>query len=217
MISFLYCFKFSFFSNKLSKCFVFNFMRKKTFSWYTKKTRFSFCRPFRSFAAIFWWFKVSNKSCKYSTRSLLLCFFIASILSLVLSLTSWTVIPLNHEFVFSDNNFSILFILAVSSLNVYTILFSGWASNSKYVLLSSVRAGAQMVSYEIPMSLSLFPIIITGNSFSFQNIVFYQIEKNVWNYYIIPALFVFFCSSTCRDKSNSFWSTRGWIRAGSWL
>ena len=70
-----------------------------------------------------------------------------------------------------------LFLLFISSLNVYATLFSGWASNSKYGLLGSIRSGAQMISYELPMTLSLLPIALYASSFNLTNIAIFQQEN----------------------------------------
>ena len=80
----------------------------------------------------------------------------ASIFSLTLSLLPWAILPFNEYFVFSDINCSLLLILLISSLNKYTILFSGWSSNSKYGVLGSIRSGAQMASYEIPLVIVIY-------------------------------------------------------------
>jgi NADH-quinone oxidoreductase subunit H len=75
-----------------------------------------------------------------------------------------------------DSPFGVLFVLAVSSLGVYGIILSGWASNSKYAFIGSLRSAAQMISYEISLSLIILPIILIVNSFSLTEIVFFQQE-----------------------------------------
>lgn len=136
----------------------------------------------------------------------------ASMLSLILSLLSWSVIPFNSKFVISDINLGLLFILFVSSLNVYSTLFSGWSSNSKYGLLGSVRSGAQMISYELPMTLALVPIILTASSMNLSNIVNFQNGQFGWFVYFIPASFIFFITAlaettelllTCRKQNQN--------------
>src|SRR3954454_8112319 len=76
-------------------------------------------------------------------------FLLAPLVSCVLALAAWAVIPVNANWVISDINVGVLFIFAISSLSVYGIIMAGWASNSKYAFLSAVRSAAQMVSYEV--------------------------------------------------------------------
>ena len=115
----------------------------------------------------------------------------ASIFSLTLSLLPWTILPFNEYFVFSDINCSLLLILLISSLNKYTILFSGWSSNSKYGVLGSIRSGAQMASYEIPLLLAILPIILLSSNLNFINIVYFQINF-FWFILLAPNAFIFF-------------------------
>src|SRR5436309_5143961 len=85
-------------------------------------------------------------------------FLLAPLVSCVLALAAWAVIPVNLNWVISDINVGVLFIFAISSLSVYGIIMAGWASNSKYAFLSAVRSAAQMVSYEVSIGF----VIITG-------------------------------------------------------
>ena len=86
-------------------------------------------------------------------------FIIAPIITFMLSLIGWAVIPFDETMVFADINISILFIFAVSSLGVYGILISGWASNSKYAFLGALRSAAQMVSYEVSIGLIIINLL----------------------------------------------------------
>jgi len=128
----------------------------------------------------------------------------ASLLSLILSLLSWSIIPFNSKFVIADINLGLLFILLISSLNVYSTLFSGWSSNSKYGLLGSIRSGAQMISYELPMTLSLLPIILTTGSMNLTNIVNYQLGQFGWFICFIPASFIFFITALAETNRTPF-------------
>ena len=93
------------------------------------------------------------------------------IFAFFLSLLAWSVIPLGFNFQYVEMRFNILFLLAVSSLNVYTIILSGWSSNSRYALLGALRAAAQMISYEISFSVILLSVIICTGSLNIYNIV----------------------------------------------
>lgn len=130
-------------------------------------------------------------------------YLLSSIFSLVLSLLSWSIIPFNSNFVYADINLGLIFILMLSSLNVYTIIFSGWSSNSKYGTLGSIRSGAQMISYELPMSLSVLPILLFSSSANLMNIILFQ-EQNFWFIIFLPSAFIFFVSSLAETNRTPF-------------
>uniref|UniRef100_UPI0030FE1457 NADH dehydrogenase subunit 1 n=1 Tax=Chaetodipterus faber TaxID=75018 RepID=UPI0030FE1457 len=108
-------------------------------------------------------------------------FLLTPMLALTLALTLWAPMPLPHPTV--DLNLSILFILALSSLAVYSILGSGWASNSKYALIGALRAVAQTVSYEVSLGLILLNIIIFTGGFTLHT--FNITQESIW--LILPA------------------------------
>lgn len=93
-------------------------------------------------------------------------YFFAPILALALALGVWGVIPLSSQFVISDLNLGILFVFAISSIGVYAILMSGWSSNSKYAFIGSLRAAAQMISYEVSIGLIIISVILCSGSFN---------------------------------------------------
>nr|YP_003434090.1 NADH dehydrogenase subunit 1 [Clinocottus analis]ACO49622.1 NADH dehydrogenase subunit 1 [Clinocottus analis] len=108
-------------------------------------------------------------------------FLMTPMLALTLALTLWAPLPLPHPVL--DLNLSILFILALSSLAVYSILGSGWASNSKYALIGALRAVAQTISYEVSLGLILLNLIIFTGGFSLQT--FNAAQETIW--LILPA------------------------------
>nr|YP_010010584.1 NADH dehydrogenase subunit 1 [Trematomus bernacchii]QOH99729.1 NADH dehydrogenase subunit 1 [Trematomus bernacchii]UUJ37890.1 NADH dehydrogenase subunit 1 [Trematomus bernacchii] len=110
-----------------------------------------------------------------STSSPLL-FLLAPMLALTLALTLWAPLPLPHPVI--DLNLGVLFILALSSLAVYSILGSGWASNSKYALVGALRAVAQTISYEVSLGLILLSVIIFAGGFSLQT--FCIAQESMW-------------------------------------
>nr|YP_003126927.1 NADH dehydrogenase subunit 1 [Girella punctata]BAH97818.1 NADH dehydrogenase subunit 1 [Girella punctata] len=110
-----------------------------------------------------------------STSSPLL-FLLAPMLALTLALTLWAPMPLPYPVI--DLNLSILFILALSSLAVYSILGSGWASNSKYALIGALRAVAQTISYEVSLGLILLNTIIFTGGFTLQ--IFNVAQESIW-------------------------------------
>nr|AEB40771.1 NADH dehydrogenase subunit 1 [Ophiogobius jenynsi] len=108
-------------------------------------------------------------------------FIVAPILALVLALNLWAPLPLPHSV--ADLNLAILFVLALSSLAVFSILGSGWASNSKYALMGALRAVAQTISYEVTLGLILLSTIIFAGGFALQT--FTVLQESIWLF--IPA------------------------------
>lgn len=98
-------------------------------------------------------------------------FFLAPMLSFVLAMIAWVVIPFNDTWVLADINVAILYVFAISSLEVYGVIMGGWASNSKYPFLGSLRSAAQMISYEVSLGLIIIGIIISTGSLNFGDIV----------------------------------------------
>jgi NADH-quinone oxidoreductase subunit H len=115
-------------------------------------------------------------------------FVFAPILTLFLSLTGWSVIPFSVTGFFVDINLGILFIFAVSSLGVYGIILSGWASNSRYAFFGALRSAAQMVSYEVAIGLILISVLVCVGSLNFIDIVLFQ----HFVFFAIPLFPVFF-------------------------
>lgn len=114
-------------------------------------------------------------------------FLLAPSLSFILSLLSWSVIPFSEGLVLCDINLGILYLFAISSLNVYGILFAGWSSNSKYAYLGALRSAAQMISYEISIGFTILSVVICAGSFNLSTIVLAQ--KKIW--FIVPLLPIF--------------------------
>ena len=105
-------------------------------------------------------------------------FTIAPVIGAVCVLMSFAVIPFSPSIGVSDLNIGLLFFLAMASLSVYSVVLAGWASNSKYALLGSMRAAAQMVSYEVFMGLSVMGVVLLTGSFNLREIVLAQ--QNGW-------------------------------------
>lgn len=127
-------------------------------------------------------------------------FIIAPLLTFVLSLIGWAVIPLSETVVISDLNLGILYLLAISSLSVYGIVMAGWSSNSKYPFLGSLRSAAQMISYEVSIGFIIVNICLCVGSFNLSNIVLSQ--TNVW--FIIPLfpMFILFYISMLAETNR---------------
>jgi NADH-quinone oxidoreductase subunit H len=117
----------------------------------------------------------------------LVVFLIAPMLSFILSLMGWAVIPLGEGAVLSDLNVGILYLFAISSLSVYGIITSGWSSNSKYPFLGALRSAAQMISYEVSIGFIIVSVVMCAGSFNLSKIIIAQ--QSIW--YIIPLFPVF--------------------------
>lgn len=130
-------------------------------------------------------------------------FLLAPCVTFLLSLIAWAVIPFDDGMVLADINVGILYLFAVSSLAVYGILMSGWASNSRYAFLGAVRSAAQMVSYEVSMGFVIITVLLCVGSLNLSDIV--TAQKNMW--FIIPLLpmaVVFFISILAETNRHPF-------------
>jgi len=116
-------------------------------------------------------------------------FFIAPLITFVVAVIAWAVIPFSPGWVLADINVAILYVLAVSSLGVYGIMMGGWASNSKYPFLGALRSAAQMISYEVSMGLIIIGVILSTGSLNFGEIVRAQEGSyGLFNWYWLPHL-----------------------------
>ena len=130
-------------------------------------------------------------------------FILSPIITFTLALIAWAVIPIDNGIVLSNINVGIMYLVAVSSLSVYGIIMAGWASNSRYAFLGSLRSAAQMISYEVSIGLIIINILITVGSLNLSEIVLAQ--KNVW-YFLphFPMFIVFFISTLAETNRAPF-------------
>lgn len=139
----------------------------------------------------------------------LFIYFFAPILALTLALTIWGVMPLKHNQVTSDLNLGILFIFAVSSVGVYAILMSGWASNSKYAFIGALRAAAQMISYEVSIGLIIICVILCSGSLNLMVVNLTQ-NQTIWFLFpLFPSAIMFFISCLAETNRAPFDLTEG--------
>ena len=135
-------------------------------------------------------------------------FILAPLTSFVLALIAWAVIPFNDGWVLSDINVAILYVFAVSSLEVYGVIMGGWASNSKYPFLGSLRSAAQMISYEVSIGLIIIGVILSTGSMNFGDIVRAQDGNlGLFNWYWLPhfpMVFLFFISALAETNRPPF-------------
>jgi len=127
-------------------------------------------------------------------------FLLAPLLTFILSLLGWGVIPYGEGLVYSDINVGLLYLLAVSSLGVYGVLISGWASNSKYAFLGALRSAAQMVSYEVSLGLIIITVLLCGGSLNLSNLVFSQ--EDIWYLFPLSPIFVTFYISALAETNR---------------
>ncbi|MCZ8080899.1 MAG: NADH-quinone oxidoreductase subunit NuoH [Fuscovulum sp.] len=135
-------------------------------------------------------------------------FFLAPMLSFVLALMAWAVIPFDDGWVLANINVAILFVFAMSSLEVYGVIMGGWASNSKYPFLGSLRSAAQMISYEVSLGLIIIGIILSTGSMNLSAIVAAQDgDLGLFNWYWLPHLpmvALFFISALAETNRPPF-------------
>jgi NADH-quinone oxidoreductase subunit H len=144
--------------------------------------------------------KLFSKETILPSNSNVIIFLLAPILTFLLSLISWSVIPFSDKIVLSDINVGILYLFATSSLSVYGIVMAGWSSNSKYPFLGALRSAAQMISYEISIGFIIVNVCICAGSFNLSSIIFAQ--KNIW--FIVPLfpMFVIFYISMLAETNR---------------
>jgi NADH-quinone oxidoreductase subunit H len=127
-------------------------------------------------------------------------FILAPIVTMTLALIAWAVIPFSETQVLANINVGILYLFAVSSLGVYGIIMGGWASNSKYPFLGSIRSAAQMVSYEVSIGIIIINVLLCVGSLNLNDIVLAQ--ENIW--FVIPLfpMFVIFFISALAETNR---------------
>ncbi len=130
-------------------------------------------------------------------------FILAPMITFVLSLIAWAVIPFSENWVLADINVGILYLFAISSLGVYGVIIAGWASNSKYAFLGALRSAAQMVSYEVSIGFVIVTVLVCVGSLNLSDIVLAQ--KNLWFFIpLFPMFIVFFVSALAETNRAPF-------------
>lgn len=141
-------------------------------------------------------------------------FVIAPVMTIMPALAAWAVVPFGPEKVLADVNAGLLFMMAITSMEVYGVIIAGWASNSKYAFLGAMRASAQMVSYEIAMGFVLVIVLMVSGSLNFTDIVVaqskgYFADKGLhflsWNWLpLLPIFFVYIISGIAETNRHPF-------------
>lgn len=137
------------------------------------------------------------------TSSNKIIFITASLASFSISLSSWSVIPFLSGSTYADIDLALLFLFAVSSLNVYGIIMAGWSSNSRYAFLGALRSASQMISYEVSFGLILLNVVLCVGSLNLHSIVCFQ--EQVWLIVpLFPVFFLFFVSAIAETNRAPF-------------
>ena len=130
-------------------------------------------------------------------------FVAAPMLTFLLALVAWAVIPFQAGWVLADINVGILYLFAISSLGVYGIIIAGWASNSKYAFLGGLRSAAQMVSYEVSIGLVIITVLLCAGSLNLSKIV--EAQRTIWFAIpLFPMFVVFFVSALAETNRAPF-------------
>ena len=130
-------------------------------------------------------------------------FAMAPMLTFILSLIAWAVIPFDVGMVLSDINVGILYLFAISSLGVYGVIMAGWASNSKYAFLGALRSAAQMVSYEVSIGFVIITVLLCVGSLNLSAIV--EAQKTIWFAIpLLPMFVIFFVSALAETNRAPF-------------
>ena len=145
-------------------------------------------------------FKLLVKETVLPSSSNKFLFILSPIITFVISLMGWAIIPYDNYALLSDINIGLLYLFAISSVGVYGIIMSGWSSNSKYAFLGALRSAAQMVSYEVSIGFIIAIIVVCCGSFNLQTII--ESQKNVW--FVIPffPLFLMFFTSALAETNR---------------
>lgn len=137
--------------------------------------------------------KLLSKETTVPSGSNRILFFISPVGSLVVSLMAWAPVPAGPGVVVSDQEFGLVFIFAISSLNAYLVILGGWSGNSRYSLLGSLRAAAQLISYEVSLGLIALGAVLCVGSYDLSTIVFFQ--ESAWLAVpLLPLLVLFYVS-----------------------
>ena len=132
-------------------------------------------------------------------------FILAPLITFVLGVVAWAVIPFNYGWVLADINVGILYIFAISSLEVYGVIMGGWASNSKYAFLGALRSAAQMISYEVSIGLIIIGVLLSTGSLNLTKIVIAQKgDFGFLHWYFIPhfPMFLLFLISALAETNR---------------
>jgi len=133
----------------------------------------------------------------------IIIFILAPVFTFALALSGWIVVPFGDGFALSNLNVGLLYIFAISSLSVHSVIMAGWSSNSKYAFLGALRSAAQMISYEVSMGITIVSVILLAGSLNLNDIVIAQ--KNLWYFIpLFPMFLIFFICALAETNRHPF-------------
>lgn len=145
--------------------------------------------------------KLLHKEPMIPTNANPIIFILAPVVTFSLSLIAWAVIPFQEGWVIADINVGVLYLFAISSLGVYGVIMSGWASNSKYPFLGALRSAAQMVSYEVSIGFVMITVLLCVGSLNLTDIV--KAQENMWFALPLFPMFIVFFISTLAETNRA--------------
>jgi NADH-quinone oxidoreductase subunit H len=130
-------------------------------------------------------------------------FVLAPVFTFALAVSAWVVVPFGEGMVIADVNLGLLYIFAVSSLSVHSVIMAGWSSNSKYAFLGALRSAAQMISYELSLGVTIVSVVLCANSVNLTDIVVAQ--KDGWFFLaLLPMFLIFFICTLAETNRHPF-------------
>jgi NADH-quinone oxidoreductase subunit H len=146
--------------------------------------------------------KIIIKEVIVPSKSNKLFFFIAPLITLLLTFVNWSLITFSvFDIYLNQLHLSLLILFMISSINVYTIIIAGWSSNSRYPLFGALRSASQMISYEVSLTIVFLIIILVTNSFNFNEISYFQ--RNLWIIFPLFPIFIIFLISIIAETNRA--------------
>jgi len=128
-------------------------------------------------------------------------FYLAPVISIIVSLLGWAVVPFGQGLALSDFSMGVIYSLTLSSFGIYGILFAGWSANSKYAFLGGLRSTAAMISYELILSSAIIVVIMLAGSFNYTKII--EAQQAIWFIVPLAPIFILFFISILAETSRT--------------